>query len=268
MPIIQVENLRKCFWTGQVAFPALNGVDLTVEEGEFLVLAGRSGSGKTTLLNMIGGLEVPDQGSIHVKGDDLGSRTRDQRALFRLRHIGFVFQAYNLIRVLNARENVAFVCQLQGHDRRACLEGADRWLARVGLGELQKRRPDQLSGGQQQRVAVARALASKPDIVLADEPTANLDSATGRELIALMKELNSEYGTTFVISSHDPAVIAAAGRLVRLHDGRVTGSPGNLREATASEVPCPAGTLTLTGRLLLAIKELREKNKNPKNRAP
>lgn len=261
MAIIEVENLNKCFWVGQVAFPALNGVNLTVEEGEFLVLAGRSGSGKTTLLNMIGGLEIPDRGIVRVKGSDLRTRTRDQRALFRLRHVGFVFQAYNLIRVLNARENVGFVCQLQGHDRRACLAAADKWLDRVGLGELQRRRPDQLSGGQQQRVAVARALASEPDIVLADEPTANLDSATGRELIGLMKRLNKEYGTTFVISSHDPAVIAAAGRLVRMHDGRITGEPGNVPAPVPEEAACPAGALPLTGRILQAISGLSKKKK-------
>lgn len=259
MAIIEVENLNKCFWVGQVAFPALNGVNLTVEEGEFLVLAGRSGSGKTTLLNMIGGLEIPDRGIVRVKGSDLRIRTRDQRALFRLRHVGFVFQAYNLIRVLNARENVAFVCQLQGRDRRACLAAADKWLERVGLGELQRRRPDQLSGGQQQRVAVARALASEPDIVLADEPTANLDSATGRELIGLMKRLNKEYGTTFVISSHDPAVITAAGRLVRMHDGRITGEPSNAPAPVPEEAACPAGALPLTRRILQAISGLSEK---------
>ncbi len=264
MAIIEVENLRKCFWVGQVAFPALNGVNLTVQEGEFLVLAGRSGSGKTTLLNMVGGLEVADKGAVRVKGKDLRTRTADQRALFRLRHVGFVFQAYNLIRVLSARENVAFVCQLQGRDRQACLAAADKWLERVGLGECQRRRPDQLSGGQQQRVAVARALASEPDIVLADEPTANLDSTTGRELIDLMKRLNKEYGTTFVISSHDPAVIAAAGRLLRMHDGRIEGEPGVVPTSVSEEPACPAGSLPLTARILRALSELSEKRKQKK----
>jgi len=259
MVVIEAEDLYKCYWVGEVAFPALNGVTLRIEAGQFAVLAGRSGSGKTTLLNLLGGLEVADRGTVRVKGAELGLRTKDQRSLFRLRHVGFVFQAYNLVRVLTARENVAFVCQLQGKNRRECLESADRWLERVGLGELGRRRPDQLSGGQQQRVAVARALASNPDIVLADEPTANLDSTTGRDLIALMKLLNEEYGTTFVIASHDPDVIEVARPLVRVEDGRVLGTQGK-RPPVA--VPCAARTLPITRRILHALAGLGDKPRN------
>jgi len=196
-------------------------VDLNLKKGAFTVAAGRSGSGKTTLLNMIGALDIPDRGSIRIGDDDILSLSRDERAAYRLRHIGFVFQAYNLIRTLSARENVAYVLQLQGMNRAERRQTADRWLADVGLTGLEDRRPDQLSGGQQQRVAVARALASQPAIVLADEPTANLDSHTGEDLIGLMYRLNREHGTTFLIASHDPKVINAAGLLIRMEDGRI-----------------------------------------------
>jgi putative ABC transport system ATP-binding protein len=223
--IIEVRDLYKCYWVGTMPYPALNGVDLTVEHGELVVIAGRSGSGKSTLLNVVGALEEADSGEVLVCGENIKTWDADQRAEFRLRHLGFVFQAYNLIRVLTARENVAYVCQLQGLPRPECLELADYWLEQVGIGYLGYRRPDQLSGGQQQRVAVARSLATGPELVLADEPTANVDSRTGRDLIALMRRLNRRFGTTFIISSHDPAVIDAAGRLVRIEDGRLVG-PG------------------------------------------
>ncbi|MDQ6971208.1 MAG: ABC transporter ATP-binding protein, partial [Mariprofundaceae bacterium] len=185
------------------------------------VLAGPSGSGKTTLLNMIGTLDRPDTGSLSVAGRDVLSLSSAERAAFRLRHIGFVFQAYNLIRVLSARENVAYVQQLQGVCAVQRNAVADRLLADVGLEGLEDRRPDQLSGGQQQRIAVARALATTPDIVLADEPTANLDSHTGESLIQLMQSLNETRGTTFLISSHDPLVLQHARHIVHMRDGMV-----------------------------------------------
>ncbi len=249
-PIIEIVDLYKCYWVGNVAFPALNGIDLTIGRGEFAVLAGRSGSGKTTLLNIIGGLEVPDRGLVKVCQQDFVQRSRDERALFRLYHIGFVFQAYNLIRVLSARENVAFVCQLQGLERRKCFENADRWLAEVGLGEFAQRRPDQLSGGQQQRIAVSRALALNPDIVLADEPTANLDTTNGKSLVTLMTRLNADFGTTFIISSHDPDVIDSAGRLVLLTDGRVVQAGAQPTPPLPPEAACPPEKLSLKTRLL------------------
>lgn len=221
--LIQAAGLCKSYASGDAMVKALDGVDLVVERGAFVVLSGRSGSGKTTLLNMFGALDRPDSGTLAIAGRDLLSMSPAQRARFRLLHLGFVFQSYNLIRVLNARENVAYVLQLQGMAKRQRFAEADRWLAAVGLTGFEHRRPDQMSGGQQQRVAVARALAAAPDLVLADEPTANLDSQNGESLIALMERLNREEGTTFVIASHDPGVIATAHTQVTMQDGRIEG---------------------------------------------
>lgn len=220
-PLIQAEGLEKYYQSGEARIAALDHASLAVAEGEYVVLSGRSGSGKTTLLNMFGALDRPDAGALMIAGKDLLAMNRAQRATFRLHHVGFVFQAYNLIRVLTARENVAYVLQLRGMARKQRLELADRWLAEVGLAGLEHRRPDQMSGGQQQRVAVARALAAEPDLILADEPTANLDSHTGEALMALMRDLNERRGMTFVIASHDPAVIASARTLVTMQDGRI-----------------------------------------------
>ena len=219
MALIEARDIRKQYVSGEVRAQALNGVSLSVEAGAFTVLAGPSGSGKTTLLNIIGTLDAPDGGSLHVAGQDVLALSAGERAEFRMHHIGFVFQAYNLIRVLTARENVAYVLQLQGVPSRERLRIADELLAEVGLEGMQDRRPDQLSGGQQQRIAVARALASGPEIVLADEPTANLDSRTGESLLQLMQSLNEARGTTFLISSHDPLVIRHAREVVHLRDG-------------------------------------------------
>lgn len=219
--LIAAEGLVKRYRVGPVFVTALDHVDLRVQKGDFTVLAGRSGSGKTTLLNILGALDVPDEGRLWVAGTDLTTMSKNERAEFRLWHVGFVFQSYNLIRVLTARENVAYVLQLRGVEKRKRNQIADRWLAKVGLAGLEDRRPDQLSGGQQQRVAVARALAPQPDLVLADEPTANLDTKTGGELIQLMRQLNEELGTTFVIASHDQAVMDAAGVLLTMRDGRL-----------------------------------------------
>ncbi len=221
MPVITVEHLSKIYHLGALEVCALHDVNLSIEAGAFVVLAGPSGSGKTTLLNLIGALDLPTQGVVRIQGEDFVHLSPRQRASYRLRHIGFVFQAHNLIGVLTARENVAYVLQLQGMPKRDRLAVADQLLTDVGLAGHGDRRPDQLSGGQQQRVAVARALATRPDIVLADEPTASLDSTTGEALVALMERLNRTQGITFVLSSHDPMVIAHAQRLIRLRDGRV-----------------------------------------------
>jgi len=223
MARIEAEDLYKSYRLGEVTVQALNGVSLTVEPGEFVVIAGPSGSGKTTLLNILGALDLPDRGVVRIGGQDFLKLSRDARAAFRLRHIGFVFQTYNLIRVLTARENIAYVLQLQGMRKQERLAVADRLLEDVGLAGYGDRRPDQLSGGQQQRVAVARALATRPDIVLADEPTANLDSATGEALVGLLERLNREHGVTFLLASHDPMVMAHARRLVTMRDGRIVG---------------------------------------------
>ncbi|MEW8051863.1 MAG: ABC transporter ATP-binding protein [Candidatus Thiodiazotropha sp.] len=257
--IISIRDLHKCYWVGTMPFPALHGLNLDIRPGEFAVVAGRSGSGKSTLLNIIGALESADNGSVEVLGQDILNMNRDQRTQFRLRNIGFVFQAYNLIRVFTARENVAYVCQLQGKSRKESLDIANHWLHEVEIGHLGYRRPDQLSGGQQQRVAVARALASDPKLILADEPTANLDSVTGRHLIRLMHELNQRLGTTFLISSHDPDVKRAAGRLIKLADGQIVDSWDEVPKAPQSLASsCPVGHLPLMDRLRKLLKERRK----------
>ncbi|MEW8627702.1 MAG: ABC transporter ATP-binding protein [Candidatus Thiodiazotropha sp.] len=238
--IIQTRDLHKCYWVGTMPYPALHGIDLQIHSGEFAVLAGRSGSGKSTLLNIVGGLESADRGQVRVLGEDILKMGNSQRSEFRLANIGFVFQAYNLIRVLSARENVAYVCQLQGKSKQQSLEIANHWLHEVEIGHLGYRRPDQLSGGQQQRVAVARALATEPKIILADEPTANLDSTTGRHLIELMQRLNQSLETTFLISSHDPDVKQAASRLIKLSDGQIVNSWDEKPQPPRSlDVTCP-----------------------------
>ena len=187
---------------------ALRGADLTINPGEFVSLAGPSGSGKSTLLNVIGGLDGFDAGSVVVGGVDLGGLNAAELAEMRLRNVGFVFQAYNLIPVLTARENVEFILQLQGTPNRERRERADTALQRLGLGDLGDRRPGELSGGQQQRVAIARAIVTEPVLLLADEPTANLDSKTTEELLGLLRDLNQQQGMTIVTATHDPIVIA------------------------------------------------------------
>ena len=221
MSIVNVSNLERTYESGAVQVRALDGVDLQIEPGEFTVLMGPSGSGKTTLLNCIGGLDTPTAGKVVVDGHDLGSMTKAERSEIRLKHIGFVFQAYNLVPVLSAFENAEFVMMLQGASPAERKQRVMETLAAVGLGGMEDRRPNELSGGQQQRVAVARAIAGQPALVLADEPTANLDSKTGTELVALMKQLNEDHGITFVFATHDPKVMAAARRIVRMEDGRI-----------------------------------------------
>ncbi len=239
--IIEVSGVSKCYRSGSVLQPALNGVFCTVRRGAFVVLAGRSGSGKSTLLNIMAGLELPDRGAVRICGQNILDRSRDERARFRLRHVGMVFQAYNLIGVLTARENVAYVCQLQGRPADECMALANRWLDEVELQHLGYRYPEQLSGGQQQRVAIARALATGPEIILADEPTANLDSRTARNLLELLQRLNRKFSTTLVVASHDPMVMASADRVIQLEDGRVVvrGRPIGPRGGAVPQ-PCPS----------------------------
>ncbi|HKJ24141.1 MAG TPA: ABC transporter ATP-binding protein [Myxococcota bacterium] len=221
MPILEARDVTKTYQTRGVETPALRGVSLAIEAGEFSALAGPSGSGKTTLLNLFGALDVPTSGEVFLEGQPLGALSGSQLAALRLEKLGFVFQAYNLIPVLTARENVEFVMELQGVKPAERHARAESLLAEVGLGELGGKRPLEMSGGQQQRVAVARAIASGPRIVLADEPTANLDSKTAGQLLDLMHAMNREHGVTFLFSTHDARVIAKASRVVRLVDGRV-----------------------------------------------
>ena len=219
--IVECREISKTYRQGKVSVAALSEIDLFAETGEFLALAGPSGSGKTTLLNLIGGLDVPDNGRIQVGGQPYDELNDAQMADLRLYHIGFIFQAYNLIPVLSALENVEYVMLLQGTPADERRQRAREILDIVGLEGKYDRRPAELSGGQQQRVAVARAIVSSPDIVLADEPTANLDSKTGESLLQLMRQMNRERGVTFIFSTHDPMVMEYARRIVLLRDGRI-----------------------------------------------
>lgn len=221
-PLIRCERLTKTYGTGAAASHALRGVDLEIAPGDFATLTGPSGSGKTTLLSLIGGLDRPTSGKVFVDGRDVTALSAAALADLRLRRIGFVFQNYSLIPVLSAEENVAFILHLQGLDRGTCARKARAALAAVGLAGLEDRRPAKLSGGQQQRVAVARALAAQPAIVLADEPTANLDTVTAEGLIDIMATLNRDQGVTFLISTHDPRVVARVQRRISLVDGVIT----------------------------------------------
>ncbi|MDZ7707049.1 MAG: ABC transporter ATP-binding protein [Trueperaceae bacterium] len=223
MALYSVRDLRKTYRLGDVQTHALRGVDLDIERGEFTAIAGPSGSGKSTLLHLMGALDHPDGGEVVLAGDRIDRLGRRQAARLRLAHLGFVFQAYNLIPVLSALENAAFVLELRGVARKEREERARNALDALGMSGFEDRMPNQLSGGQQQRVAVARALAADPDIILADEPTANLDSTTGHQLIELMRELNEERGVTFVFSTHDQRLLDHVRRIVRLEDGRVAG---------------------------------------------
>jgi putative ABC transport system ATP-binding protein len=219
-PALRLERVTRTFRRGDEVVRALDDVSLVLTPGEFVAIAGPSGSGKTTLLNVAGGLDRPDSGQVFIGGQELGALSATALARLRLERIGFVFQAFNLVPVLSAEENAEFVLLMQGvprADRRARVRGL---FARVGLGGLEDRRPAQLSGGQQQRVAVVRAIASEPTLVLADEPTANLDTATAAALLDIMEALHHERRTTFLFSTHDPRVMERAHRLIRLRDGR------------------------------------------------
>lgn len=219
--ILKARNLHKTYRTGEVATHALRGVDFELHAGEFTAIAGPSGSGKSTLLHILGGLDHPDQGEVWLGDTRIDGLGFNELARLRLTHFGFVFQAYNLIPVLTALENAAFVLELQGMPKREREARALEALSILGIAELKDRRPNQLSGGQQQRVAVARALAASPKVILADEPTANLDTKTGQALITHMQHLNREDGVTFLFSTHDPRLLAHVKRTVYLEDGRI-----------------------------------------------
>ena len=221
MPILEANDVTKVYETRGVETRALNGVTLAVEEGEFTALSGPSGSGKTTLLNVFGALDEPTSGEVHLDGECLSQLGAAELSDLRLRKLGFVFQAYNLIPVLTAGENVEFVMELQGVAAGERRERAETLLRDVGLEGMAGKRPLEMSGGQQQRVAVARAIASGPRVVLADEPTANLDSSTAATLLDLMARMNEERGVTFLFSTHDPLVMGRARRNVKLQDGRI-----------------------------------------------
>ncbi|QFU77148.1 ABC transporter ATP-binding protein [Halioglobus maricola] len=221
MSTVVCRDLCRVFHQGDQEITGLDKVSLDIEAGEFVCLAGPSGSGKTTLLNAIGGLDTPDSGQVTVGGQRLDTLSKGELADLRLNSIGFVFQAYNLVPVLSARENVEFVMEVQGVAVAQRRERVNAVLAQVGLSGMEERLPAELSGGQQQRVAVARAIASEPALVLADEPTANLDSHSAEQLMELFVELNREQGITFVISTHDTRVMGYARRLVKLRDGQL-----------------------------------------------
>ncbi|OYT13980.1 MAG: macrolide ABC transporter ATP-binding protein [Bacteroidetes bacterium 4572_114] len=221
MNVIETTNLHKIYNSTQVPVNAVDGIDLTIEKGEFTAIVGPSGCGKTTLLNMIGGLDDPTKGRVTINKVALNTLNQSKLIDFRLHNIGFVFQAYNLIPVLTVKENIGFIMQLQGRGKNECNARIDEMLEAIGLPDKKDQRPNKLSGGQQQRVAVARALASKPQFILADEPTANLDSKATNELLELMEKLNREENMTFIFSTHDDRVMKKARRLISLDDGKV-----------------------------------------------
>lgn len=221
MSIITIKNLTKVYDSTAVPVHALNGIDLSFEKGEFAAVVGPSGSGKTTMLNIVGGLDDSTGGEVIVDNVNLENLSSSELIDFRLKNIGFVFQAYNLIPVMTALENVEFILHLQGSPKKERRARAEQLLEAVGLKERMNNRPGKLSGGQQQRVAVARALASKPKFVLADEPTANLDSKTSENLLDIMEQLNKEEGITFIFSTHDQRVVNKARRVVTIEDGKV-----------------------------------------------
>ena len=220
-PVFAVHGLSRTYTQGRVQVPALTGVELSVAAGEFVVLAGPSGSGKSTLLHLLAGLDQPDHGQVVFAGRDLAALTYDQRTAIRRLELGFVFQAFNLVPVLTAYENVEYGLWLGGAARATRRARVDRALAAVGLSHRAVHRPDHLSGGERQRVAIARALVNDPVVILADEPTASLDSVTGLQIVQLLFDLNRSLGTTFVLATHDHAVMARAPRVVGLADGRI-----------------------------------------------
>ena len=220
---LKLKDVRKTYRTGPIEVPALRGVTLSIGAGEFAATAGPSGSGKTTLLNIIGGLDRADTGDIWVAGQNLQVLSSGELAHLRLQRIGFVFQTYNLLPVLTALENAEFTLLLQGMPARERREKVEKLFSQIGLAGLEDRRPKELSGGQQQRVAVARAMVTEPALILADEPTANLDSASAIALLDVMEQLNRTTGTTFLFSTHDPQVMERAHRLIHLRDGQIVG---------------------------------------------
>ncbi|MFW6034819.1 MAG: ABC transporter ATP-binding protein [Halothermotrichaceae bacterium] len=223
MTLLELKNVAKVYHQGKIDVRALRGIDLTVGKGEFTTVFGPSGSGKTTLLNMIGCLDKPSGGEIYFDGELLNEMGKKELALIRRNNIGFIFQSYNLIPVLSAYENVEFAIRLtEKHNDKEIKEKVTEILESVGLGDMLKRRPNELSGGQKQRVAIARALVKEPKLVLADEPTANLDSKTSDEVLEIMVKMNEKLGTTFVFSTHDPQVMDYAHRLIEIRDGQIS----------------------------------------------
>ena len=220
-PVVELEEVAKVYQQGDQQVDALRGITMTMRSGEFTALSGPSGSGKTTALNLIGALDTPTSGTVRLEGADLGTLNRKELSHLRRDRIGFVFQAYNLLPVLSAYENAEIVMAVQGVAEAERKKRVMDLLARVGLEGMEHRRPSELSGGQQQRVAIARAIAAEPAVVLADEPTANVDSATAESLLEMMETLNRDNGVTFLFSTHDPRVMARARRLIRLVDGRI-----------------------------------------------
>jgi len=221
MSVIKITNLTKTYNETQVPVHAVNGISLTIEKGEFTAIVGPSGCGKTTLMNMIGGLEVPTSGNVEINGLEISKLKSNELINFRLNNIGFIFQSYNLIPVLTSKENVSFIMQLQNKPKTEIEKRTIQLLESVGLGDKINSKPNQMSGGEQQRVAVARALASKPKFVLADEPTANLDSKATTQLLDIMKKLNKEEHITFIFTTHDKRVVDKARRIITLEDGKV-----------------------------------------------
>jgi len=220
--LIRTENLTKIYRIGSVRFPALNGVSLEIEAGEFISIVGPSGSGKSTLLNLLGALDRPTSGHVYVEGSDLFRRNENQLADFRNKKLGFIFQAHNLLMRSSVIANVALPSMVAGEPRGKRMKRARELLEKVGLGDKLRRKPSELSGGEQQRVAVARALMNEPLIVLGDEPTGNLDSKTGAEIVALMKGINKERGTVFILVTHNPEVANETQRVIHLRDGRIS----------------------------------------------
>tara|TARA_Y100001970_G_scaffold290995_1_gene426607 strand:- start:1349 stop:2026 length:678 start_codon:yes stop_codon:yes gene_type:complete len=219
--MIVIEKLRRIYNQGGLEVNAVNNVDLKISDGEFTAVVGPSGSGKTTLLNCIGGLDNPTSGKVIIDDEVISSYSSDEMIKFRLNNIGFVFQAYNLIPVLTAKENIEMIMLMQGYNKQDMDVRSRELLNEVGMGKMGERRPAQLSGGQQQRVAVARALASKPKFILADEPTANLDSKSTAKLLDIMSRLNKQENITFVFSTHDQRVIDRARRVITIEDGKI-----------------------------------------------
>ena len=223
MSLLELKGVKKIYHQGKFEVPAVRGVDLTIEEGEFTTVFGPSGSGKTTLLNMIGCLDKPSSGVITFAGRELGQLSKKDLAMLRRYNVGFVFQSYNLIPVLTAYENVEFAVRLTTKVwEKALRDRVMEMLAAVGLKGLEDRKPNELSGGQKQRVAIARALVKEPKLVLADEPSANLDSKTSTEVLEVMVKMNQELGTTFIFSTHDPQVMDYAGRMIEIRDGQIS----------------------------------------------
>ena len=227
-PAVRAENLHKAFVLGSNAVGALRGVDFNVARGEFVAVMGPSGCGKTTLLNLVGGIDVPSRGSVWVDGVEISRLSDDELTDLRRDRLGYVFQFYNLIPTLTARENIETPMQFRGKSRSERRERAAALLARVGLGDRADHKPAELSGGEQQRVAIARALANDPALVLLDEPTGDLDSATGKEILGLLQKLNREEKVTLMVATHDAAVAAISSRVVKLRDGKIESDAATL----------------------------------------